>query len=332
MEFRFSVSCDWRIPESSEPREVHWCETCEYGQVWPRPDPDEIRDFYPDGYYTHSESDDRTQAPSWMSRLRQHLAWRTSREQADSPGFLRSFLSESPSLSICDLGCGNGSALVPFRQAGFEVVGVEPDEQARMIATNLLDELHAGTAETATAVLPGRRFSCVRLCHSLEHCHDPSRAIDQALALLAPGGVLMLETPNCAARGFAQQEGCWPWTDIPRHLNFFSEKSLRKACDVAGLEVEVCDFRGFGRQMSDDWLAEEAKIDSILRPEGPAAPVRARAWRSLLAGVFAPRAHKYDSVYLIARSAAPQATGSSTEADQTDRQASAGRPKAQVQP
>lgn len=142
----------------------------------------------------------------------------------------------------------------------------------------------------------------------------------------------MLETPNCAARGFAQQEGCWPWTDIPRHLNFFTEKSLRKACQVDGLEIEACDFRGFGRQMSDDWLEEEARIDAVLRPDGPPARVRARAWLNLLASAFAPRARKYDSVYLIARLPALQATGSSTEAGQTDRQASAGRASALAQP
>ncbi len=332
MEFRFRVRCDWRSPKSSEPREVYWCATCEFGQVWPRPEPDEIRGFYPDGYYTHAETDERRQAPGWMSRLRQHLAWRISREQADTPEYLRSFLNDDLPLSLCDLGCGNGSALVPFRHAGFEVVGVEPDHQARIVAADLLDELHAGTAENATTALPNRRFSCVRLCHSLELCLDPARAIDQAFALLAPGGVLILETPNCAARGFMKQAGCWPWTDIPRHLNFFTEKSLRKASDVAGLNVEVCDFRGFGRQLSEEWLAEEAKIDSILRPEGPTANVQARAWRTLLASAVSRRARKYDSVYLIARSVAEQVSDSSTEAGRTGRRANADPSRVLVQP
>jgi SAM-dependent methyltransferase len=308
MEFRFDVPCDWRFPESSRPRDVYWCSTCDFGQVWPRPQPEEIDGFYPDGYYTHSETSDGRDTRSWISRLRQHVAWRTSQEQADSPAYLNSFLSDSLPPSVCDLGCGNGLALAPFRQAGFEVVGVEPDEQARLVAATQLDELLSGTAEYAAAVLQGRQFSCVRLCHSLEHCLDPARAIEQAVALVAPGGVLMLETPNCAARGFAKQEGCWPWTDIPRHLNFFTEKSLRQACEIAELAVEDCDYRGFGRQMSDEWLAEEIKIDSILHPGRPAARARSRAWGTLLASVFSSRARKYDSVYVVARKLATHAT------------------------
>jgi hypothetical protein len=98
MEFRFDVPCDWRFPESSRARDVYWCSTCDFGQVWPRPQPEEIDGFYPNGYYTHSETGetgDGKDTRSWVSRLRQHVAWRTSYEQADTPAYLSSFLSDS---------------------------------------------------------------------------------------------------------------------------------------------------------------------------------------------------------------------------------------------
>jgi hypothetical protein len=84
--------------------------------------------------------------------------------------------------------------------------------------------------------------------------------------------------------------------------------------------------------LSDEWLAEEAKIDSILRPEGPTANVQARAWRTLLASAVSRRARKYDSVYLIARSVAEQVSDSSTEAGRTGRRANADPSRVLVQP
>ena len=301
---RFSVRADWRLPESTPPREVYWCDACDAGSVFPLPQPEEVPSFYPEGYYTHADGLAANEAASLESKLRQHLAWRLNREVADTPELLRCFLPELDAIEICDLGCGNGLALRPFREAGVRVVGVEPDDRARAVAARELDEVHAGTAESLPEALNGRQFSCVRLFHSLEHCVDPARALDRAVELIAPGGVLVLEVPNCASRGFRTQLGSWPWTDLPRHLHFLTETALRRACAARGLEVEALNYRGFARQFTDGWLADERRMHAALHPEDKPVPVKRRAWAFLLAGAFLPRPAKYDSVYLIARRAA----------------------------
>lgn len=48
---------------------------------------------------------------------------------------------------ICEIGCGNGRNLLKLRSSGFQVYGVEPDRNARKIASNLIDNIYDGTAE-----------------------------------------------------------------------------------------------------------------------------------------------------------------------------------------
>lgn len=298
---RFSVPGDWRQPDAARAWDVYWCAHCDAGSVWPLPAPAEIPGFYPQEYYTHAGWQAENEATSWESRMRQHLAWRLNRETADTPAFLQALLPQSGALSICDLGCGNGLALRPFREAGMHVVGIEPDDCARELAAQHLDEVYAGTAEDLPNALDRSQFDCVRICHVLEHCLEPTLALEHAIQLVRPGGILVMEVPNCGSLGFQCQLGSWPWTDIPRHLHFFTAAALRSACEQRGLQIECLDFRGFARQLTDGWLADEQQIHAALYPEAGPIPVRRRAWGLLLRGLFASRESKYDSVYVVAR-------------------------------
>lgn len=298
---RFEVPGDWAFPDRDQAFAVRWCAACAYGWVTPRPQLEDVAAAYPDGYYTHAKTHTPQPPTGFWSRLRQHLAWRWNREQADDADFLLSWLAAGAQPTLCDLGCGNGQALQPYCAAGMRVVGVEPDERARAVASGVLSEVFAGTAEQIPAALKGRPFDAVRLCHVLEHCLDPVQAVREAVSLLKPGGVLFLETPNSEARGFVQQQAAWPWTDIPRHLNFFTAASLRQACEAHGLQVEAVDYRGFARQVSEHWLDLERAIAQRLRPGSAAPRVVTRAWGLVLGAPFRSRARNYDSVWLVAR-------------------------------
>ncbi len=52
------------------------------------------------------------------------------------------------------------------------------------------------------------------MSHVLEHCRDVNITISNCRDILGPDGVLVIEVPNCAALGFQQQLGAWPWSDI----------------------------------------------------------------------------------------------------------------------
>jgi len=194
--------------------------------------PEEISKFYEIPYYTHGSTDQASREKTLLERVVTHLAWRADRGMQLSP----SELGPSRGRTLCDLGCGDGSHLSGFGKAGFRVVGVEPDPAARKAAEQLAD-VFDGTAENLPAEIANRRFDVVLLSHVLEHCIDPLKAIANIKSILAPNGMIVIEVPNNAARGFSRFKAAWPWTDIPRHLNFFTEISLGAA--LAKQDVSV---------------------------------------------------------------------------------------------
>lgn len=255
---------------------LFWCSSCEFGRLEGDFTPEQVAGFYPTDYYTHGTTAPLTSRASIVERTLVHLAWRTDGGLAFDP-------SETSGKSVCDLGCGNGGNLRKFKAAGYKTVGVEPDERA-LAAAQDAGVIVPGTAED----LPIKgSFDVVLMSHVLEHCIDPVRAASNAASLLAEGGTLIIEVPNNAALGFNWFEGRWPWTDIPRHLSFFSEASLRVLFSKLGLQVTRTFYVGYTRQFAPVW---RDKIDS---PRS--------GWPLLAATSLATDAKKYDSVRVHVR-------------------------------
>ena len=142
------------------------------------------------------------------------------------------------------------------------------------------------------------------ISHVLEHCRDPIAALANARDLLSDRGVLMVETPNSAALGCKARGAGWYWLDVPRHLNFFTEDSLRTLCAHVGLLPQRAEYSGFSRQFSAGWIEAETRIEARLdgRSEMTAADFRRNLYRQvalLLRSGLAPARRKYNSVRLI---------------------------------
>ena len=195
---------------------------------------------------------------------------------------------------MCDVGFGSGEAMSAFKQAGYDVVGIEPDPAVRTLASRV-GEVFEGTAEDPPKAVAGREFDVVLLSHVLEHCTDPAAALRNVKRLLAPRGTAIVEAPNNAALGFELYGPGWFFADIPRHLQFFTEGSLRKALAAVGLRVTRVRYTGYTRQFSSEWLAAQKSIrmhtglDSSPAWEG-------NINRLLALTAFARRAKKYDSI------------------------------------
>ena len=181
-----------------------------------------------------------------------------------------------------------------FMQAGYEVVGIEPDPAARVLATKI-GTVFEGTVEALPDAIAGRQFDVVLLSHVLEHCIDPTAALKNVKSLLAPGGTAIIETPNNAALGFEMHGPGWFFADIPRHLQFFTENSLRLALADAGLHVARAIYTGYTRQFSPRWRDAQREIREHIglgRNEG----WNGNAWGLLAKSAFARPQKKYDSV------------------------------------
>src|SRR5207237_6349721 len=136
---------------------------------------------------------------------------------------------------ICDLGCGHADYLRQFKALGFDVVGVEPDPDAREQANAAGVKVLDGTAESPPEHMG--LFDLVICTHALEHCRNPKSALENAFAMTKPGGSCYIEVPNCAAEHFRTFTVCSEMFDAPRHIHFFTADNLAALAEGAGFAV-----------------------------------------------------------------------------------------------
>ena len=139
------------------------------------------------------------------------------------------------------------------------------------------------------------------------HTLDPVAAAKNAYKLLKPAGVAFIETPNNAAFGLKVAGTAWPWLDVPRHLNFFTQKSLDAVVRMVGLEPEGVEYLGYCRQFGAHWRRDTQEIFSFLRRHRDPRTSRWRkydevwSWGLLAITLLAPPERKYDSIRIVAR-------------------------------
>lgn len=287
---------------------LYWCDTSQYGMIHPRPSPARVARYYEGtSYYTHHSHNsaiESVERPSFLTRSRMHLAWRLDQGCSCTADRIQSLLERHPS-SILDVGCGNGALLADLKERGHSVNGIEPDPCARRVAIQNGLEVTEGTAEEIPQSLHDLQFDAIILNHVLEHCLDPVQAVCNLARLLSERGLLVIEVPNNECLGLQVSQITWNWLDVPRHLNFFSTKSLIQCCESVGLRILATEYAGFCRQFSASWLrAEQRTWDSLARAgyasRLPPRYSSLRSWMRLLRAAVLRSRFKYDSVRIIA--------------------------------
>lgn len=285
---------DYRRPKLPTLYRVVWCDRCDYGRIAATLLPGEVAAFYAVEYYTHSDAQGASARGGLLERVRTHLAWRVDRGEDFSPAEV------GPPGRIVDIGCGAGVNMASLRAAAFDVVGIEPDPKARQVASQY-GTVHSGTAEDPPASA-GAGFDYALMSHVLEHTIAPAEALSRARGLLREGGKLIVEVPNCAAPGFWQFGPSWPWTDLPRHIHFFTRSSLTRMLAVAGFEVTEARYTGYTRQFQPAWIEALNKIHDELRTsDDHSTAFERKSWGLLLRSAWAAPDRKYDSIRVHAR-------------------------------
>ncbi len=135
---------------------------------------------------------------------------------------------------VLDLGCGRGEALALLAEAGFEARGVDASRAMVERCRERGLEAEVGDLVASLAAAGEGTLGGVVSFHVIEHlpAADLDRLVRLAYRALAPGGVLILETPNplsvlVAARGF--------WRD-PTHRRPIHPETLELMARQAGFE------------------------------------------------------------------------------------------------
>lgn len=95
---------------------------------------------------------------------------------------------------MLDVGCGMGGYLLAAQRMGMEVTGVEPSEPHGRAAVELFG-LNVVRGYFTPATVNGK-FDLIVLSHVIEHIYRPGEFLGGLTSVLAPGGQLLVITPN----------------------------------------------------------------------------------------------------------------------------------------
>ncbi len=112
--------------------------------------------------------------------------------------FVDPLLRFYPDAAALDLGCGRGEWLEVLGEAGFLAQGVEVDPGMLQACKERGLRVKQGEGGAFVATLPDESLAVVSAFHVVEHiAFDELREwVRQAMRVLRPGGLLILETPN----------------------------------------------------------------------------------------------------------------------------------------
>lgn len=196
---------------------------------------------------------------------------------------------------LLDIGCGNGAFLSRAAQAGWEVYGVEPDPKAAALAKEAGVNVRQGSVEAFSD--KNNYFDAVTLSHVIEHLHDPVGALLMLKAMMKPGGVLYLETPNLDSLGHKRYGRNWRGLEPPRHLVIFTFDSLVNL--LSSLEFHTIKIERRIRVALSIYPISEM-LESGLDPYADKAPkVPIEAYLATAGGIF--NAKRLEFITLTAR-------------------------------
>lgn len=135
--------------------------------------------------------------------------------------------------SILDIGCGTGDFLKSCKNNNWKIVGVEPNEKAKSIAQNKLNQKIA----SEISELGLQQFDVVSMWHVLEHIPNLNEYIYELKKRLKPKGILMIAVPNYKSYDAKYYGRFWAAYDVPRHLWHFSKKSIKLLFDDVEMKV-----------------------------------------------------------------------------------------------
>lgn len=150
-------------------------------------------------------------------------------------------IESEPRGPLLDVGCGRGTFLYLAKQHGWDPVGLEVNQK---MATFVRDELGFPCIEglmDSGEVIPAH-YKAIVMMDVIEHLYSPVDVLRQCGRALAPGGVLVIKTPNWRAQYFKEtlrhRLGRGPGhIAYIGHINQFDSRSLTLAFRRAGLET-----------------------------------------------------------------------------------------------
>jgi SAM-dependent methyltransferase len=227
------------------------CDSCGSGFLPEHAVPEDLEDLYSKEYFHGGRA---TGYPSYLAdagllerNFGKRIAWI---ESLHPPG------------RLLEIGAAYGLFLKQARARGWDAMGVEMAADCAAAAAQ-----SAGVPVVAgdflAASLPSG-FDVIAMFDVIEHMRDPIACIERARSLLAPDGLLVIETGDLASPWARLLGARWYFLDPPQHLVYFSAASLEHA-------IRRCGFAGAVRVRRLGRWVSLANIEFKLTRQAPDA-------------------------------------------------------------
>jgi SAM-dependent methyltransferase len=264
------------------------CRACGVVRLNPRPDVSELGRIYPQDYYAYNLiSEDGSEPAGFTDRMKMRMYQKRFVALVDRVG------KPGGQLRVLDVGCADGRLLDWYRASTvgtrIETHGIEMDQRSAGIARGRGHRVVTGRFEIDEELEQGT-FDLILAFHVIEHVDDPMRFARRAAELLAPGGLLVITTPNWDSRDARRFRGHWGGNHFPRHWTLYDEGTLGRLASSIGLSMERVDYQPnpiFWVWTCHSWLA--ARFGYGRWPDRLFPPVRifaSTAWTFLLQSAF----------------------------------------------
>lgn len=208
----------------------YWrCRRCQSVFLHPLP-LSRLAEIYPSNYYSFSAGEGGLvlRAKEWLDSL-----------------YLRRILRgiSGNQLDVLDIGGGAGQTLslvrsLDNRVSFTQVVDLDPAAAGQARAAG-----HAYDCCRVEEFASERRFHLVLMLNLIEHVEAPDGVLRSVASLLAPGGVILVKTPNIDAldaRIF--RNTYWAGLHVPRHWTLFNRSAFEAMLAGTGLAVRRFDY------------------------------------------------------------------------------------------
>jgi len=241
------------------------CLHCGLYYLNPRPDQKEIHRYYPQDYLAFQKSIEEETA--FLKRMdRRYGIYKRCRSVTKVlPGPGR----------ILDIGCATGLFLSGMKERGWEVLGIELNEQAAAYARERMG-LDIITGNFLEADLPNHYFDVISLWDVLEHLPDPLPVLKKISQIIRPGGLLVLNLPNPESWEARRFGPLWIGWDLPRHLNLFPLPLLSSLLEKVGFN------RPKVKSLTGNFFVFKFSLGLFLSERIPQRPVALKIFRFLL--------------------------------------------------
>lgn len=216
------------------------CASCGLVRLNPRPAISELGRIYPSDYYAYNLLSGAAEgALSVTDRAKRRMYQGRFRALVDRLG------PRSP-VRVLDVGCADGR-LLDWYTAGhlgnrLETHGIELNEAAADTARRRGHRVVTGRFEIDQELEAGA-FDLILASHVIEHVEDPELFARRAAELLAPGGLLVVATPNWSSADAVRFRGHWGGNHFPRHWTLYDERTMRSLAEAVDLDLEKVEYQ-----------------------------------------------------------------------------------------